>query len=54
MGHYGPAGLDIPLKDVVRAEVEALQIGPAGAGVNDGEPGEFFAQVVKQSHVDNL
>ena len=54
VGHNGPSGLNVPLKNVVRAEVEALQIRAAGAGVNDGEPGEFLTQVIKQRHIDNL
>jgi hypothetical protein len=50
MRHKGPAGFGIPFKDVVRAEVKAIQIRAAGISVNGGKPREFLAKVGQQGH----
>jgi hypothetical protein len=50
VSHDGPARLGVPLEDVVRAEVQALQICAAGVGVNRGEPREFLTKKVPHCH----
>ena len=42
-----PAGLGIPLKDVVGTGVETLKVLPAEVNVDGRKPGEFLPQVVE-------
>jgi len=51
MRHIRPPGLGIPFKYVVRAEIKALQIRAAEAGVDGGKPGEFLAKTSEQRHM---
>jgi hypothetical protein len=50
VGHARLPGFPIPFKDVVRAEVEALEILNAGFVINGGKPGESFAEITEQLH----
>ncbi len=54
MRYDRPAGLGIPFKDVVRAEVETLEVGAAGVRVNGGKPRKFFAKIAQQGHFSTL
>jgi hypothetical protein len=54
MRHNRPPGFEIPIEDVVRTEIEALEVGAAGVGVNAGKPWEFFAEIAQQGHSFNL
>jgi hypothetical protein len=47
MGHEGLAGLWLPFKDVVRAEVQALEIGEADVVVDSGKPQTFVAEMAE-------
>jgi hypothetical protein len=50
VGQERPAGFRIPFKDVVRAEVEALEILNAGFVINGGKPGKFLAEIAEHLH----
>jgi hypothetical protein len=47
VGHERPAGFRIPFKDVVGAEIEALEILNAGFVINGRKPGNFFSQTAE-------
>ena len=48
--HDGLSGLGVPFKDIVRAEVEALQVCATRVRVDGREPWEFLTKVVEQWH----
>jgi len=48
--HERPAGFGVPFKDVVRAEVEALEVRAADVRINRGKPREFLAKIAQQGH----
>src|SRR5208283_4407721 len=50
MRHDRPAALGVPIKNIVRTEVEALEVGTAGVRVNGGKPREFLAKMAQQGH----
>ena len=54
MGHERPAGFGIPFKDVVRAEVKALEVRATGIRINRGKPRKFFAKIAQQGHFSIL
>ena len=54
MRHDRPAGFAVPFKDVMRAEVEALEVRAAGVRVNRGKPREFLAKIAQQRHFSTL
>jgi hypothetical protein len=54
MRHDGLAGFTVPFKDIVRAEVEAFQVGEAGIRVNRGKPRKFLAKIGQQRHFSIL
>jgi hypothetical protein len=47
MGHERSAGFRVPFKDVVRAEVEALEVREADVVIDAGKPQEFFAEMAE-------
>jgi hypothetical protein len=50
MRHDRFTGLGVPFKDLMRTEIEALEVGTAGAGIDGGKPREFFAKIAQQGH----
>jgi hypothetical protein len=50
MRHGRPAGFGVPFKDVVRAEVEALEVRTARFRVNRRKPGKFLAERAQHGH----
>ena len=54
MRHEWSAGFAVPFKDVVRAEVEALQVRAAEVRVNGGKPREFLAKITHEGHSTSL
>jgi hypothetical protein len=50
MRHEWPAGFGVPFKDIVRAEVEALQVRAAEVRVNGGKPRKFLTKIIQQGH----
>ena len=54
MRHNRLAGFGVPFKDVVGAEVEALQVCTAKIRVNGGKPREFLAKIIQQGHFSVL
>jgi hypothetical protein len=54
MRHDRLARVRVPCKDVVRAEVKALQVGTTGVTVDRGKPWKFPAQEAQQGHFSIL
>jgi hypothetical protein len=50
MRHNRLARLRIPFKDIVRAEVKALQVRTTGVTINRGKPRKFSTQEAQQWH----
>jgi hypothetical protein len=47
MGHEGLAGLWLPFKDIMRAEVQALEVGEADVVVDTGKPQALVAEMAE-------
>ncbi len=54
VGHERLAGFGVPLKNVVRTEIKALQVPAAGTRVNRGKPRNFLAKIAQQGHFSSL
>jgi hypothetical protein len=49
LGHHRQSRGGIPLKYIIRAEIEAFEVGAAGGGVDGRDPRKFSAQIVQQA-----
>jgi hypothetical protein len=54
MGNERLSGFRVPLKDVLRTEIEALKIRAAEIGVNSRKPGKLLTKMVHQGHASIL
>lgn len=50
MCHDGLARFGVPLKNIVRAEIEALEILPAEIGVNGRKPRKLLTKISRKGH----